>query len=330
MRDYFKKRIPSPLISWAPLLSWASALALIGCFLYATYCDRAQIDIVTTSESLIFKISDADVNWAPIKISSLEIVTPSQIDGDIDNIDNLSRFDRITFEGLDHSLDLQSFKIAQNDTLSIRHLRGDDNLFEFSVTPSQANLTPTDLGLIISGRFTLDVADSKTRTLTSNYPRLVKASLHNRERVFRFRLAESELIQGEPFQVSAISFFDIIEQTRPALFSTIKGGSIRFEQIAASSPSGNKEKQLTPGEPIQMGKLENGYIRTIRLSTKGIYMGYFGDVLGLERVWRDNKIPLMPTRFDYWASDPAVVAYASLIATIVGLVAAGMALVRGT
>ncbi len=321
---------------WLPLLLWASALVLAGCFLYASYCDRAQVDIVANSESFALKAGNIDVNWTPIKISSLEIVTPAQIDGDVDNIDSLTIFNRITFEGLGSALDLQSFKLAQDDTLSIRHLSGSDNLFEFAITSDPvknvnaktSNIAPLDLKLIASGKFKLQVADSKARILAGDRPRFVKLSMHDATRVFRFKLAESELIQSEPFQVSSISFFDTIGQSQPTPFSTIKGGSIRFEQVVGAS--GNKEKQLRSGEPIQIGRLENGYIRTVRLSDKGISMGYFGDVLGLESVWRDSRSNLMPTLFERWVSDPAVVAYATLIATIVGVIAAGMALVRGT
>jgi hypothetical protein len=316
---------------WSPLALWAAAMGLLGCFLYASYCGRTQVDIVATSESLALKISDLDVNWPPIKISSLEVITPAQIDGDIDRLNSASaEFSRIAFDGIGTVLDLQSFKLAQNDTLSIRHLTGTDNLFEFIVTPDPAkhsNLAPTELTLIIFGTFKLDVAEAAPRTLTSGHPNSVKVSMYDSKRVFRLKLAESELLQSAPFQVSAISFFDTIEQTRPSPFSTIKDGSIRFEQVVVAA--GNKEKQLRSGEPLQIGALENGYIRTVRLSDKGIYVGYFGDVLGLESVWRDYKSNLMPTRFERWASDPAVMAYATLIATILGVIAAGMALVDG-
>jgi hypothetical protein len=311
-------------------------MALLGCFLYASYCERTRVDIVATSDSLALKISDLDLNWPPIRISSLEVITPAQIGGDIDRPNRDSAdFNRIAFDGIDTVLDLQQFKLAQNDTLSIRHLSGTDNLFEFAVTPDPAkhssskvsHVPPTELTLIIFGTFKLDVAGAPPRILTSDHPSSVKVSMYDSKRVFRLKLAESELLESAPFQVSAISFFDTIEQTRPSPFSTIKDGSIRFDQVVVAA--GNKEKQLRSGEPLQIGSLENGYIRTVRLSDKGIYVGYFGDVLGLESVWRDYKSNLMPTRFERWASDPAVVAYATLVVTILGVIAAGMTLADG-
>jgi hypothetical protein len=321
---------------WCPLALWAAVMLLLGCFLYASYCERTQVDIVATSDSLTMKISDIDVNWSPIKINSLDIITSAQIDGDVDTLNGASaRFDRVAFEGIGVALDLQPFKLRQNDTLSIRRLSGADNLFEFTITPDPvknansetARPFPTELTLITLGTLKLDITDAKPRILTSDHPRSVRVLMYDSKRVFRFRLAESDLLQTEPFQVSAISFFDAIEQTRPTPFSTIRDGSIRFEHIIAAS--GNKEKQLRSGEPLQIGRLENGYVRTVRLSDSGIYMGYFGDVLSLENVWRDYKSNLMPTRFERWASDPAVVAYATLVATILGVIAAGMALVSG-
>jgi hypothetical protein len=336
VRAVFGRKLKS---RWSPLTLWAAAMVSLGCFLYASHCKQVQIDIVATSDSLAFKISDIDVDWPPIKVTSLEVITSAQIDGDIGTPPNApAAFNPIAFEGAGGVLDLQPFKLKQSDTLSIRHLSGSDNLFEFVVSPDPIKNPaskvsyggPTELTLIIFGTARLDTAGSKPRILTSDHPISVKISMRDSERVFRVKLAESAVVQTKPFQVSGISFFDTIEQSQPTPFSTIKDGSIRFEDVVVSS--GNKEKQLRAGEPLRIGTLENGYIRTVRLSDKGIYMGYFGDVLGLESIWGNYRTGkfymsnLMPTRFEWWASDPAVVAYATLIAAIVGVIAAGMAL----
>lgn len=168
----------------------------------------------------------------------------------------------------------------------------------------------------------------------------------------RFVLADSEFVFHKHFNVMALSFSDVSDPTEfvPRSFSTLKYGALRFEDIY-----GIKERPLREGDPLCIGPIDEGKIVLLRMSDEGIQTAFAGIVHGLKIGWRDPSEPcgsiegltgllsrflarfvpgssanadldLMPTLFDWYASDPAVIAVATFIVAVATVVVGALAL----
>jgi hypothetical protein len=139
----------------------------------------------------------------------------------------------------------------------------------------------------------------------------------------RFKLAEDDLVSRSPFEVSQLSydFADLDKPDRSARLSTLRRGSIVFEEM------GGKKREINEGEPLEIRALHDGRIDFIRLSGDGIQIVGSGRATDLSLDRKDFGVieDLMPTVFERFANPEKLaaatlgVAFATLIATALTL-----------
>jgi hypothetical protein len=273
------------------------------------FCKDAFVELNTASEIVTMTLSRTGFNELATLVSEVRIPRAKRA---ILNDVALAEEERILIKssGAPLSLTIPAFTISDSSRpflMTIRHLQDGTSRFAIVTPPNSIKIKVASRDGAFSALLGPNQTPSKTKGLL-----LLEAALDEVE----FTLAEKEYSSRRPFDITGLSFYDAVDPIVPqeTAVSGLRSGTLRFEEIY-----GIKERQFGEGNNLSIRGLD-GQINLLRISENQIQTEFSGNAQSLKMSWNNkNATNLMPTVFERYLGDPAIVAVLTLIVAVLTL-----------
>jgi len=282
---------------------------------------RTTVDLVAKSSALHLRLAETSNVLPALTVKEIEFFPP--FNASIDGVELATKAqERLHLTTLDQKapLSVNMPTLAASRVIEIRRKLEAPGKYELVLEQPVESIQT-----IVTGRAKLAFGEH-TQLIESGFPPSIMVSPSNDNIRVTIQLHDKNAVIQQPISVAGLSFRETsLEATNPSMFSTLKQGSIRFEDLS------DQVLHLRDGEPIEFNGVD-GFIRKLTLEDEYISLGFSGEVSGLQTGLGENKRDLRPSQLEYLMGDLAFVAIASFLFAIIQAVfgaAFSMILPRG-
>lgn len=261
--------------------------------------ESTPIDLAATAQSVSFRTASDDAALEPFLIEEISIVGRGRVEG-VPGVAAITSYLTLSRIAGAQPLALQSLKLAKGTGVTLRRVPGQVLAYELFIGAEDDKSPVPDITVFApdgyqlgTGRDARLIRPAVAAADKPAPPAAVRIEVEEPRISLRLRLAEPEWRLALPVMIASLSLFDVDQQKNgaPRLFSTIGTGSVRFEQLQTIDGR-DVELTLRAGQPLELGGLQDGFLRELRLDGREIGIGMVGSVAKLVTLGRErNHMP---------------------------------------
>jgi hypothetical protein len=277
-----------------------AALALF-LLLHSWPVGRTAVDLIVEAELVQFRLGDQPAATAPALADEVEAVGPARVEGSAPPfaVEAPPRL-RVVRPAGAPPLTLRPLDLPAGAAVTLRRLADRDGGVEIMVRPGvEAAVMSRAPAPWDAGAASADGEGQAARMFRVGPPAT--------QTVIRARLAEDRYSLVEPVMIAGLSFTDVAgENGEPKLFSSIRAGSVRFEEV------GGKERALRSRETLQFAAV-SGYLRLVEIGGGTLRVEFSGEVSDMRTGLTGSTRSLMPSQLERLAADSRVTGVLALV-----------------
>jgi hypothetical protein len=300
--------LESATVERRPKRAWEVATILIGTLIMVSvllfaHRTRTEVELEIDATHIGFSTSSEQVLFEELDLSTLGVSGLSRITlpeaavaafGDplIEQPDQAIRLAVAEIDGRRGAIGISEIKPTKATSVDLR-LKGDDAEYRLSLKDPRMTI---DIGLIGPIRITIAGLGERTIDLAIPQGLALEPAGGSVDLDLTFRDVERAAMTPQ-VPVSKLEFWRVDEFGDRQVsilrtLSTILAGKIYFEELNGTSRS------LRAGEVLRFEQLD-GEIRTLRMRSDRLSLGFHGDVRGMSTGHSDGVRSLMPTWLDW-------------------------------